>query len=207
MLPVCASMGIFRQLSLSQCTYVYVILAQRVKQPEVLLIHWDPISRALLRNSGQRYKSPFPSTGTWGAILRLSSQARKRPGCLWVGFWQVFRGFMLWTLVNLSCICRQLIQIVANRARNFILCSPDLLHRLGLIFAFPVGICSNGAAINCRRESANQPEGSASVRRPSRKPGEAHHRLRSGHDGFWKTWTGPAHGLQAQDGKTSDTPD
>ena len=70
---------------------------------------------------------------------------------------------MLWLLMNLSRVCRQLIKAIADRARNLFLGGPDLLHRLRVIFAFPAGVCGDCAAIDCRRLPTNQTEGSAAI--------------------------------------------
>lgn len=70
---------------------------------------------------------------------------------------------MLRPLLRLSGVCGQLIEILADRARNLFLCSLGSLHRLGLILAFPVGIRGDGAAIHRCRLSAHKTKGRAAI--------------------------------------------
>ncbi len=70
---------------------------------------------------------------------------------------------MLWALVNLTCVRCQLIEVIADRARDVSLCGPGLLHRLGLILTLAAGIGGNGAAINRCRLPANKTKGRTTI--------------------------------------------
>ena len=70
---------------------------------------------------------------------------------------------MLRSLLNVSGVRRQLIKIFADRPRNIFLCSPCLLHRLGLILALAVGIGRDSAAVNRRCLPADESKSRAAI--------------------------------------------